>query len=120
MQVYFAHTHAIMLLDEDADWVIGTKAFGEQTVVTVVNTGKVYGTQFCPAMSGAPGAQMLRSILNEMTGFTAVDVAADAGSCITRNVARRLISYLTVPAASVLSADHLLQHTSVWDNEVSS
>lgn len=59
---YFVHSYAA-IVEEPVEWAHTLSRYGDETFVSSVRKGNVFGTQFHPEKSGAAGLELLRSWL---------------------------------------------------------
>jgi glutamine amidotransferase len=57
----FYHVHSLACRPADAHDVVGTAAYGEETFVSIVERGSVFGVQFHPEKSSRDGLALMRN-----------------------------------------------------------
>lgn len=95
---------------------MGTKAFGDQHIATLVQHGRVLGSQFCPTqIGGAQGLQALRAMLNTIHGIDAA-VEDNLSSDFDASSGRRVVAMVVATIDSTIA--QVVRFGKVWKREV--
>lgn len=79
---YFVHSYRVKYDEDVEDWTLTTTQYGDETYVSSVQKGNVYGTQFHPEKSGPAGLAVLKAWL---TRTSEAGATIDASTALRRD-----------------------------------
>eukprot|EP01061_Rhynchopus_euleeides_P019439 TRINITY_DN31921_c0_g1_i1.p1 TRINITY_DN31921_c0_g1~~TRINITY_DN31921_c0_g1_i1.p1 ORF type:complete len:388 (+),score=157.87 TRINITY_DN31921_c0_g1_i1:56-1219(+) len=97
---YFVHSYVADASTVPSEWILSTTDYGGQTIVSSVQKGNVFATQFHPEKSAKKGLEVIRNFLERMdTPVSGESFWGKAGSeQPATQLAKRIIACLDVRA----------------------